>query len=73
MAQSKLELDITWENNVSFEIDAKETLPGSPVKTYTIVKSDENNHITETWPAISDIVERYMKAIMRKIGEEMKT
>ncbi len=71
MAKSKLELTFEWENNVNFEVKVKETTPGEPVKNYTVVNSDENNHISATWPALADVVERYMKSLMAKIGKEM--
>lgn len=67
MAETEIEILIKWENNVSFEVTAKE----NDGPTLTIVKADENGQITILWPALTDVMERYIKAIMARIGQEM--
>ena len=66
----KIELTLSWENNVSFRVTSKED--GHPAPVLDIIKIDENGHLPELWPAVSDIVERYIKALMNRIGNEMK-
>lgn len=66
MAQNEIELTFKWENTVTFEVTARDN--GSPL---TIIKMDENDDIANLWPAASDLVERYMKSLMARIGKEM--
>lgn len=68
MAQSKIELEITWENNVAFTVTTKEN--AGPVKT--LILMDENGEIANLWPSATDLLERYIKSVMAKIGKEMK-
>ena len=67
MAETIIDLRISWENNQSFEAQSQED--SGPV--LTIAKMDENGHISTLWPALTDIMERYIKALMVRIGEEM--
>lgn len=67
MAATRIRVDIEWENNVGFEITAKEGA-GSVL---TVIKADENGHLAELWSSYTDIVERYIKAIMARVGREM--
>lgn len=67
MAETKVLLEVAWENNVSFEINAKED--DGPV--LAVIKTDENGSVDVMWPALTDVVERYIKALMARIGKEM--
>ena len=66
----EIQVMLYWENNVSFQVTSKEDGQGAP--TLDIVKLDENGHLPELWPAITDVVERYVKALMTRIGNDMK-
>jgi len=67
VAEHEIEITLKWENNVSFEattkVDTGEVL--------TLAKLDENGEIATLWPAMSDLVERYIKSLMTRIGKEM--
>lgn len=67
MPGSEIELKVTWENTASFEVTVKED--AGPV--LTVVKADENGNLAAMWPALTDAVERYIKALMSRIGKEM--
>ncbi|KKN26603.1 hypothetical protein LCGC14_0872960 [marine sediment metagenome] len=65
---NRIEIDIQWENNNTIDITAKNG-SGTP---YTVVKADENGHLEDMFPAIKDVMERYVKGIMEKIAADMK-
>lgn len=67
MAENEIEVTIKWENGVTFEMTWKEN--DGPV--LTLVKVDENGCIKEMWSAITDVVERCLKATMARIGKDM--
>ena len=67
MADHEIELTLKWENSVSFEMTTKED--AGPV--LTIIKMDENGHISALWPAATDLVEKHIRVLMKRIGEEM--
>ena len=67
MAGTKIELEIKWKNNASFEVTAKE----NDGETATIVKADENGDLSALWSAFADVMERYIKTLMARIGKDM--
>ena len=68
MAEKTLVLKLTWENEDSFQMTSKL----DDDVTVTIVKSDENNHLAETWPHIENIIRLYFQKRITEIGNEMK-
>ena len=67
MAATRIRIDIEWENGVEFEITTKEDSAAALI----VVKADENGHLAELWSSYTDTVERYIKAIMARVGTEM--
>lgn len=67
MAATRIRVDIEWENNESFEITAKEDSGNA----LTVIKADENGHLAALWSSYTDIMERYIKAVMARVGKEM--
>lgn len=65
--ETRIRIDIIWENNVAFDVAAKE----NDAKFKTVVRVEENGHISDLWPAVTDTVERYIKALMARIGKDM--
>ncbi|KKM60905.1 hypothetical protein LCGC14_1537110 [marine sediment metagenome] len=68
MAQNEIELTIKWENNVAFEVTIKDNQ-----HTLTLVKMEENGDIAHLWPSATDLMERFIKRTMERIGKEMST
>ena len=68
MAETEIELKITWENKVAFEVTAKEDAGD----TVTVVRAEENGDLQALWPALTDVLERYIKTLMARIGKDMK-
>lgn len=68
MASTRIRIDIEWENGKDFEITTKE----NDASALTVVKADENGHLAALWSSYTDTVERYVKAIMARVGAEMK-
>ena len=68
MAVTRIRVDIKWENGVDFEVTSKE----DDATSLTVVKADENGHLALLWPSYTDTVERYVKAVMARVGAEMK-
>ncbi len=66
MAQNEVELTFKWENDVVFEVDIRDNQ-----HALTLVKMEENGQISELWPAASDLMERYVKSLMARIGQDM--
>ena len=69
--KNKLELTMEWENQVSFILTAKVILPAPPGPVFTVLKADEDGHLTDMFPALVDGVERYIKTLMERIREDM--
>ena len=67
MADTKIKMVISWENQKSFHVTIKE----DNGDTLDLVKMDENGCIMALWPAMTDIMERYTRSLMQRIGEEM--
>jgi len=67
MPEHKIEIEIKWENDVSFEVTSKE----DDGPTLTLIKMDENCCIATLWPAVTDILRRYIRFLMTKIGKDM--
>lgn len=67
MAETEIELTVKWENGAAFEVTAKED--AGP--TVTIVKAEENGDMAALWSAITDVMERYIKTLMARIGKDM--
>ena len=67
MAATVIDVRIEWENGVAFEVQAQEG--SGPV--VTIVKAGENGNLAVMWSALTDVTERYIKALMARIGKEM--
>jgi len=67
MAEHEIEIVLTWENTKGFGATSKED--DGPV--LTLAKLDENGEIKTLWPAMSDLIERFMKSLMTRIGKEM--
>lgn len=67
MASTRIRVDIEWENGVQFEVTCKE----NSGDVLTVDKVEENGCIAALWPAVTDKVERYIKAVMTRVGNEM--
>lgn len=68
MAAKELELKLTWENRVSFQLTSKHD--ANPVKT--IVAMDENGNLAALWPEVQKICETDLRQELETIGKEMK-
>ncbi len=68
MAQSELELTLTWENNVSFALTAKKD--AAAVKT--IVSLEENGQIGTLWEHVQAICTDFFRGELDDIGATMK-
>ena len=69
---SKLEIEITWQNNNFFKAKAKQTDGGPPLDWKKIVEAEENGHLTVIWPSIAGAVIMFMQAKLEEIGKLMK-
>lgn len=67
MAETEIELKLTWENGVAFEMTAKENAES----VIQIVRMEENGNLAQLWPNIRDIITNYAGAIAARIGKEM--
>jgi len=69
MANHEYELQLKWENGVSFEMTTKYDNGA----VFTVVKMDENQSIAILWPYIDKICRSYFNKITGEIGTEMKS
>lgn len=69
MAESKLEIEIKWENNLEFSVQEKH----NDGDTSTVIALEENGELVVLWPHVQKALEAYWKAILTNIGEDMKT
>jgi len=66
---STLEIELTWENNISFKMRAR-TDKGNWV---TILETDENQHLASVWDNyVTGICKGYLETKLAQIGNEMK-
>lgn len=68
MAQSEIQLKITWENNNFFQMTTKKD-EGAVTQ---VVRMEENGQIKELWIHISDICKNFFGTTIDGIGTEMK-
>lgn len=68
MAGSELEIKLSWENGVSFEMTTKRDAGD----VSTVVKIDENGQIKEIWPNVQGICQTFFGTQINNIGTEMK-
>ena len=68
MAEKTQRIVLTWENGVGFQVATKY----GDDAALTLVEMDENGHIEVLWPAVTDIVTKYIRTLMGIIGDEMK-
>lgn len=68
-AAGELEIRFTWRHANRFEMSAKRGGGGGWI---TVVKADENGHISELWAPIQQICETFMTAELNGIGLDMK-
>lgn len=69
MAAKELEIKLSWENGVSFEMTAKRDAG----VVSTVVQLDENGQIATLWPNIHNICRTFFIAELTTIGTEMKS
>lgn len=67
MAEHEIEIVLKWENNKSFTATTKE----DDGAVLSLAKMDENGQIATLWPSQADCLERYIRALMARIGKEM--
>ena len=68
MAAQVQRITISWENGTGFQVATKY----GDDAALTLVEMDENGHIDVLWPAVTDIVTKYVRTLMAIIGDEMK-
>ncbi len=68
MAQKVRMIRLSWENNVSFEMETK--LDGGAWQTIT--QMDENGYFAGLWPSAEALCKEYFERELNKIGAEMK-
>jgi len=68
MADTKVELELKWNNNEFFELTSKEN-DGEPI---TIIKVEENACIVKLWDNIQALAVTYVAHLLERIGNEMK-
>ncbi len=66
MAENEVKLTLKWENNSHFEMTEK-----SDGVTKTVIRTEENDHLTDMWASTSAACKDYLDAVLRKIGGEM--
>ena len=73
MAESKLDMTLTWENKKLFKLEVRDGGQGQPSgPKIEIVKAEEDGQIVILWEYLQGACERYFKAQLEKIGVEMK-
>ena len=65
----ELEIKVTWENNVFFQMEARE----QGGDWLTVVMMNENSTIKAIWGEIDRICHNYFTYHLNEIGKEMKT
>ena len=68
MAETKIELTYTWENDVSMKLTMQEN---DGVK-FTVLDMDENGCIASMWGYIQGIMTLHNANLVARIGTEMK-
>lgn len=68
MAETEIELKLTWENGKDFTMTSKE----NDGAILTVVKVSENGHLADLWNSIQKVGETYIKGVLTRIGTEMK-
>jgi len=68
MAESELEIKITWENGKGFTMSSKKD--AEDVKT--VIDIDENGHLSSMWPHIEACCKEYLTSELNQIGSVMK-
>ena len=68
MAEQKIEIDITWENQVGFSVEFKK----NGGDTITILDADENGEIALLWPHYEAAILAFITRRLAFIGDEMK-
>lgn len=66
MALNVVTIKLKWENEKSFEMTEDAT-----GEVISIIKVEENGHISNIWPQIKTICTNYFGIQMDKIGVEM--
>jgi hypothetical protein len=69
MALKKIVMTVKWENQKSFQLDAKE----DDLTDITIVKVEEDGCIKELWSNVEAICRIYLDKTLKEIGDEMKS
>ena len=69
MAQKIRWIRLTWENDVSFEMDTK--LDSGDWGTVT--QMDENGYFSSLWDSTASICKKYFENELDNIGSEMKS
>ena len=64
----EIEVTISWENDDFFEIKEKE----DGGATIVIGRFEENGELEVMWNSIQKTMLLYFKAVLERIGEEMK-
>ena len=64
----EIEVTISWENDNFFEIKEKE----DGGDTIIVGRFEEDGELNVMWTSIQKTMELYFKAILTRIGEEMK-
>ena len=67
--EHKLDIEIKWENEKSFSLDAKLDQEDN----INILTAEENGDIELLWHHIQKTLEVYFRSILAKIGTEMKS
>jgi len=68
MAEDKMEITFTWENDVMFKMDTKFNAEDK----ITVIKVEENGDIANLWSGIQSICERTVTRHLDIIGGVMK-
>lgn len=68
MADTVRLIRLSWENGVGFKLDTKLDA-GSYI---TILEMDENGNITQLWPSVQQLCEKYFKEAVTVVGTAMK-
>ena len=68
MAEDKLVLTLTWENNKTMKLRSKKNQDN----VITILETDENGNFKNMWPYLKDAMETYIEHELDTIGTAMK-
>ena len=68
MADTKIELELKWDNNDFFELTSKE----NDGEVITIISMEENACIAKLWDNVQALVITYVAHLLDRIGKEMK-